>query len=83
MTDKPDRSTERSLEKEGLKDSLAGKAREVKGKIKDAMGGLTGDSDTQVEGKVDEVTGKVQDAWGKTERNTAQNMRDMKDEDRP
>jgi uncharacterized protein YjbJ (UPF0337 family) len=71
------------LEKEGMKNSLEGKAKEAKGKIKDAVGGLSGDDEMQAEGKVDQVTGKVQDAVGKAERNTARNVRDMKDNDRP
>jgi uncharacterized protein YjbJ (UPF0337 family) len=36
--------------------------------VKDAAGGLTGDSSLQAEGKVDQAKGKVQDAVGKAQR---------------
>jgi uncharacterized protein YjbJ (UPF0337 family) len=73
-----DKKTERDLTEDGLKNSVEGKAKDVKGKVKDAAGGLTGDTEMQVEGKVDQVSGKVQDSFGKAERNTAQNLRDVK-----
>lgn len=34
------------------------------GKLKDAAGGLTGDSSLQAEGKVDQLQGKVQQEYG-------------------
>ena len=34
------------------------------GKLKDAAGGLTGDSSMQAEGKVDQLQGKVQKEYG-------------------
>ncbi|MCC6792846.1 MAG: CsbD family protein [Thermomicrobiales bacterium] len=34
---------------------------QVKGKAKDAWGGLTGDADTQAEGKLDQLKGKVKE----------------------
>jgi uncharacterized protein YjbJ (UPF0337 family) len=34
---------------------------QVKGRAKDAWGGLTGDADTQAEGKLDQVKGKVKE----------------------
>ncbi len=36
------------------------------GKLKDAAGGLTGDTGLQGEGKVDQLTGKVQREFGDT-----------------
>jgi len=47
---------------------MKGTAKEIKGKAKDALGGLTGDTEMQIEGKVDQATGKVQNAIGKAER---------------
>jgi uncharacterized protein YjbJ (UPF0337 family) len=67
---------DRSLTKDGIKNSVEGKATDLKGKIKDAAGGLTGDTKLQVEGKIDQVKGKVQDAFGKSERNADQNLKD-------
>ena len=58
----------RNLTEQGIKDSAAGKAKDVKGKLKDAAGGLTGNTRLQAEGKVDQLKGKVQDAVGKIER---------------
>lgn len=44
---------------------MAGEMDKAKGKLKDAVGGVTGDADMQREGKVDKAAGKVKD---KTER---------------
>jgi uncharacterized protein YjbJ (UPF0337 family) len=52
----------------GIEDSVEGKAKDLKGKIKDAFGGLTGDGSLQVEGKIDQLKGKAQDTLGKIER---------------
>lgn len=64
MTDKRDKS----LSEDGLENQVKGGAKEMKGRVKDAAGGLTGDTEMQVEGKIDEATGKVQNAFGKAER---------------
>lgn len=45
-------------------DQLAGGARELGGKVKDAVGGLTGVAKTQAEGKFDQVAGRVQRNYG-------------------
>jgi uncharacterized protein YjbJ (UPF0337 family) len=45
-------------------DQIDGTISEGKGKVKDAVGGLTGDAKTQVEGKIDQVTGQAQQAFG-------------------
>jgi uncharacterized protein YjbJ (UPF0337 family) len=41
-----------------------GAARNVGGKIQDAVGGLTGDAATQAHGKVNQAAGEVQNAYG-------------------
>ena len=56
------------LNDQGVSDSIRGKGNDLKGRLKDAAGGLTGDSSLQAEGKVDQLKGKVQDAFGKAER---------------
>ncbi len=43
---------------------LEGAARDVKGKLKDGYGGLTGDVGTQAEGKLDQAAGKLQGQFG-------------------
>ena len=53
---------------DGMKHSLKGKAMKAKGKVKDAVGGLTGDVPLQAKGKVDQAKGTIQDAFGKVER---------------
>ncbi len=65
-----DRSEERrrTPRERGIEDSAKGKAKEMKGRIKDAAGGLTGDRSLEAEGKLDQVKGKLQDALGKAER---------------
>ena len=62
---------DRDLNRDGVKNSAKGKAKDLKGRMKDAAGGLTGDPDLQLEGKIDQLKGKVQDAYGKAERKVA------------
>lgn len=45
-------------------DQLAGGTREFGGKVKDAVGSLTGDAKTQTEGKIDQMAGKLQRNYG-------------------
>ena len=45
-------------------DRLKGAATETGGKVKDAAGGLLGDSKTQAEGKADQASGQLQNAFG-------------------
>ena len=59
---------DRDLTDRGLENSAEGKADNLKGKIKDGVGGLTGDTSLQAEGKMDQAKGKVQDALGKVQR---------------
>lgn len=60
---------DRDLTSRGLENNLEGNAKDLKGKLKDAAGGLTGDSSLQAEGKLDQLKGKVQDAVGDLQRN--------------
>ena len=59
---------DKRLVKAGMRDSVKGKTKVAKGRVKDAAGGLTGDGSLQLEGKLDQATGKIQDAVGKVER---------------
>jgi len=68
------------LKKQGFKDSVKGKGDELKGHIKDAAGGLTGDDDLQIRGKVDELKGKVKDAIGKAERKIEESGKKFSDD---
>jgi len=46
------------------KDRLKGAANDMKGKAKEAVGKVTGDTKTEAEGKADQVKGKVENAVG-------------------
>lgn len=46
------------------KDEVKGVSKQVKGAVKDAVGGLTGNEKLQAEGKLDKVAGKVQQKVG-------------------
>jgi uncharacterized protein YjbJ (UPF0337 family) len=46
------------------KDRVEGSAHQVKGKIKEVAGKVTGDSKLEGEGKAEKTAGKVQNAWG-------------------
>ena len=63
-----DNRDDRTLGERGVENSVEGKTDHAKGHLKDAVGGLTGDSSLQAEGKMDQVKGKVQDSIGKAER---------------
>lgn len=45
-----------------------GKVDQAKGKVKQAVGAVTGDDDLKAEGLVDETVGKVESAVGRTSR---------------
>jgi uncharacterized protein YjbJ (UPF0337 family) len=59
---------DKSLTERGAENSLKGNLSDLKGKVKDAVGGLTGDSSLQAEGKVDQLKGKLQDGLGDIQR---------------
>ena len=46
------------------KEHVKGAADKVKGSVKDAVGGLTGDTELQAEGKMDKAKGDVRKAVG-------------------
>ncbi len=59
MTDKKDLATE------GAEDRVEGAGNVVGGRIRNAVGGLTGNNKDQAKGKAQELKGKMQDAIGK------------------
>jgi uncharacterized protein YjbJ (UPF0337 family) len=52
------------------KDERDGKIDQAKGKVKQALGGLTNDDRLRAEGRKDEVSGNVQEAVGQIRRTT-------------
>ena len=63
-----DTRDDRTLTDRGIDNSVEGKIDHVKGHVKDAVGGLTGDKSLQAEGKVDQLKGKLQDKLGEAQR---------------
>jgi len=49
-------------------DEVEGKVENVKGKIKEGIGNLTGDRNLEAEGEADQAEGKTQETWGKLKR---------------
>lgn len=62
------RDRDEKLEERGARHSTEGKAENLKGRVKDAAGGLTGDTTLQAEGKLDKARGKAKDDLGRAER---------------
>jgi uncharacterized protein YjbJ (UPF0337 family) len=58
----------RTTTEKGEDNKIRGKGKELKGRVKDAVGGLTNDSGLQAEGKMDKVKGKIQDKVGDVQR---------------
>ena len=63
----------KDLATEGTKDRLEGAGNQVGGRLRNAVGGATGDTSEQVKGKAQEIKGKVQDAIGKAKQNSDPN----------
>ena len=59
MADKKDMATE------GTEDRLKGAGNQAGGRIRNAVGGATGDTSEQVKGKAQEIKGKVRRSIGK------------------
>ena len=65
---------DRDMINEGVENQLEGKGEDLKGRVKDAAGGLTGDESLQAEGKLDRLKGKLQDTLGKGEEDVGRNL---------
>jgi uncharacterized protein YjbJ (UPF0337 family) len=65
---------DRTTTEKGMDNNLRGKGNELKGRVKDAVGGLTNDSSLQAEGKMDKLKGKVQDKVGDVQRSVGRNQ---------
>jgi uncharacterized protein YjbJ (UPF0337 family) len=60
--------SKRNLTDRGVENNLRGTGNDLKGRIKDAAGGLTGDNSMQAEGKLDRLKGKAQNVVGDVQR---------------
>lgn len=56
------------LEKKGIREQAGGKGQQVKGRIKEAAGNLTGREDWEAEGEADQAEGQVRDKVGEAGR---------------
>ena len=54
------------------KDEAEGKAKKIKGKVKDKAGELINDPELESEGEADRVEGEVQDTFGKVRRKSGE-----------
>ncbi|HEV8141272.1 MAG TPA: CsbD family protein [Methylomirabilota bacterium] len=63
------------------KDELKGKAKQVKGSIKQKAGEVTDNPDLEAEGAIDQAAGKVQEGFGTAKRKTQEFIEDVTDED--
>lgn len=50
------------------KDEVEGKWEQVKGTVKEKVGEITGDRQTEAEGEVQNAEGETQETWGKFKR---------------
>jgi uncharacterized protein YjbJ (UPF0337 family) len=61
------------LGNDGLENQTKGAAKEVGGKVRNAVGGLTGDTSEQLKGKAKELEGKAQRKVGEAESDVDRN----------
>jgi uncharacterized protein YjbJ (UPF0337 family) len=61
------------LGNDGIENQAKGAAKEVGGKLRNAVGGLTGDTSEQLKGKAKEVEGKAQRKVGEVESDADRN----------
>jgi uncharacterized protein YjbJ (UPF0337 family) len=62
------------LGRDGLENQVKGTAKEVEGKVRNAVGGLTGDTSEQLKGKGKELEGKAQRKIGESESKIDRNV---------
>lgn len=66
-------NNKKDMTERGVENNVRGTGNDLKGRAKDAVGGLTGDSEMQAEGKWDKAKGKVQDTVGDVQRKIGKN----------
>jgi uncharacterized protein YjbJ (UPF0337 family) len=55
------------LNRDGVENQVKGAAKQVEGKVRNAVGGLTGDTSEQLKGKAKDMEGKAQRKVGEAE----------------
>jgi uncharacterized protein YjbJ (UPF0337 family) len=51
-------------------DEVEGKMKQTKGKIREGIGEMTGDTSEELKGKGEQAKGKLQEKWGEAKRKT-------------
>ena len=59
------------------RDEVEGKAKEIKGRVKQGVGDLTDDQNLHDEGVADEAEGEVQKGFGKAKRKVGEAIEDV------
>jgi len=59
------------------KDEARGKGEQVKGRAKEAIGGLSHDDRMRSEGEAEEASGRVQESFGKGRRKVGESIEDF------
>lgn len=69
----------RTTADEAVEHQTKGAFKQVKGRVKEAFGALTGDGSTERSGMIDRVKGRVQEEYGKVKEKEASLENDMND----
>jgi uncharacterized protein YjbJ (UPF0337 family) len=59
------------------KDEIQGKWEQAKGAVKEGIGKLTNDPDTELEGQAQQTGGEAQEGWGKFKRGVSETVQDI------
>jgi len=62
------------LNRKGLDDQIEGVGKEVEGRVRNAVGGVTGDSSEELKGKAKELEGKTERKIGEIESDLEQDL---------
>ena len=69
------------LNRDGVRNQVKGFGKEVEGKVRNSIGGLTGDSSEQLKGKAQELKGKGQRKIGEAQSDLDRDTRDLDNDD--
>ena len=69
------------LNRDGVRNQVKGFGKEVEGKARNSIGGLTGDTSEQLKGKAQELKGKGQRKIGDVQRDIDSDTRDLDNDD--
>jgi uncharacterized protein YjbJ (UPF0337 family) len=59
------------------KDEAEGKAKKIKGKVKDKAGEMINDPDLEAEGEAEHIEGELQDKFGKVRRKSGEAIKEI------